>query len=180
LKRARTAIRYLLWLPPISEEDIERDLVDLFSPHERAVLRYFFRTSCFSHTMSLLGVPYQSSVMFRLHNYVTRLKQAGEEYRDYVRVFAFLLKKPKAWADSRNHLTPADLATREVVADDNFHGLPPPFKKGADPNSKWMRLSPQERRRKVERDKRWKDQNRQRVRDNNRASRLRRKAARDA
>jgi hypothetical protein len=121
-QKAGRAIRLIVSLPPITEEQIIEDLAAIFEPDELALLRYFYRTSCFTHTLLLLGVDRETAYgqaslcRRRIRHYIGRMRAYdATEYADYILVFDFLLKHVNVWADIRGVHTPETLSVRDTT-----------------------------------------------------------------
>ena len=130
LKRARRAMALILSLPQVTEASMAVDLADLFTPHELAFLRYYFRTSCYRHVMRLLNFKVDRPTFntdccaIRIAQYIERMKRAGPRYADYIQVFEAIQANPKVWADIRIN-TPKNIVSRDTTPRTDFEGMPP-------------------------------------------------------
>lgn len=95
LDRGLKRIKFLLSIPQISEEDIRRDLPEIFKPIDVDILVGMWQTTCQSEVANQLKLT-QGRVRHRFFKAVKVLKEVVEtepQYEPYLKVFAAISGK---------------------------------------------------------------------------------------
>src|SRR5271157_3810148 len=95
LDRGLKRIKFLLSIPQVTEEDIRRDLPDIFKPIDVDILLGMWSTTCQSQVAEDLGLT-QGRVRHRFFKAVRVLKEAAEsneKFVPYEKVFSAIANK---------------------------------------------------------------------------------------
>lgn len=95
LDRGLKRIKFLLSIPPVQEEDIRRDLPEIFKPIDVDILVGMWKTTCQSEVASQLKLT-QGRVRHRFFKAVRVLKEAADrspKFVPYYKVFSSISSK---------------------------------------------------------------------------------------